>query len=93
MVRRPVLPSSASALFYTKVIFGYLRYTKRVDDFFLFFFGISSSNRLADDARAVGEFQKKSPQYRDAYVRYTKRCDDFLLVFFGMYSVSRDGDI
>ncbi len=67
-MRRPVLPTSASALFYTKVFFGYLRYTNGVDDFF--FFGISSSNRLADDERAVGEFQKRSPQYRDAYVRY-----------------------
>ena len=46
-----------------------LRYTKRDDDFFfLVYFGISSSHRLADDERAVGEFQKRSPQYRDAYV-------------------------
>ena len=37
-----------------------------------FFFGISSSNRLADDERAVGEFQKRSPQYCDAYVSYAK---------------------
>jgi hypothetical protein len=42
---------------------------RNVDDdfFFLVFFGISSSHRLADDERAVGEFQKRSPQYRDAY--------------------------
>ena len=36
-MRRPVLPTSASALFYTKVFFGYLRYTKRCDDFFFCF--------------------------------------------------------
>ena len=39
MVRRPVLPTSASALFYTKVCFIYLRYTKRCDDFFFGDFG------------------------------------------------------
>jgi hypothetical protein len=39
MVRRPVLPTSASALIYTKVFFAYLRYTKRCDDFCFGFFG------------------------------------------------------
>ena len=48
--------------------------------FFLVFFGISSSNRLADDERADGEFQKRSSQYCDAYVSYAKKLTPYLFL-------------
>ena len=61
-VRRPVLPTSASALFYTKVCFIYLRYAKLIVFIFsgMVWKRTSLTNSASMTPRTECEFKKKT---------------------------------